>query len=79
MTATKTDLHRHTADVLKPVEAGETVQVTENGKPFAEIVPVRKGISPKELARRIRALDISDESCAAMQEMLKEIRHGRAA
>ena len=41
MTATKTELHRKTAEVLKPVEAGQTVVLTENGKPFAKIVPTR--------------------------------------
>ena len=56
MTATKTDLHRHTADVLKPVEAGQTVSLTENGKPFATIVPAPKPIDRKKAAQALLSL-----------------------
>jgi prevent-host-death family protein len=33
-------LNQHTADVLARVEQGETVEITNRGKPIARIVPI---------------------------------------
>ena len=35
------DLRNHTAEVLRQVSAGTRVTITVNGKPVAEIAPVR--------------------------------------
>lgn len=39
--ATFTELRNNAKDYFDAVEAGETVRVFRNGKPIAEIVPVR--------------------------------------
>ena len=41
---TITELRNHAKDYFDAVEGGETVRVFRNGKPIAEIVPVRSGI-----------------------------------
>ena len=41
--ATVTELRNHAKDYFDAVEAGETVRVFRNGKPIAEIVPLRSG------------------------------------
>jgi prevent-host-death family protein len=41
MAATLTDLARKTKDVVRPVQSGKEVVLTERGKPFAKIVPFR--------------------------------------
>jgi prevent-host-death family protein len=41
---TFTELRNHAKDYFDAVEGGETVRVFRNGKPIAEIVPVRSGI-----------------------------------
>lgn len=41
---TFTELRNHAKDYFDAVEAGDTVRVFRNGKPIAEIVPVRSGI-----------------------------------
>lgn len=38
---TFTDLRNHAKDYFDAVEAGDTVRVFRNGKPIAEIVPIR--------------------------------------
>jgi prevent-host-death family protein len=38
---TFTELRNHAKDFFDAVEAGDTVRVFRNGKPIAEIVPVR--------------------------------------
>jgi len=42
--ATFTELRNHAKDYFDAVEAGDTVRIFRNGKPIAEIVPVRSGI-----------------------------------
>ena len=42
--ATFTELRNHAKDYFDAVEAGDTVRVFRNGKPIAEIVPVRGGV-----------------------------------
>lgn len=41
MTIASRDLRNHTAEVLRQVSAGTRVTITVNGKPVAEIRPVR--------------------------------------
>lgn len=41
--ATFTELRNHAKDYFDAVEAGDTVRIFRNGKPIAEIVPVRSG------------------------------------
>lgn len=40
---TFTDLRTHAKSYFDAVESGETVRVYRNGKPVAEIIPVRSG------------------------------------
>ena len=42
--ATFTELRKHAKDYFDAVEAGDTVRIFRNGKPIAEIVPVRSGV-----------------------------------
>jgi prevent-host-death family protein len=52
------DLRNDTAGVLRRVQAGERVTITQNGRPVAELVPLRRGgrswIGRAELAARLR-------------------------
>lgn len=41
--ATFTELRNHAKDYFDAVEGGDTVRVFRNGKPIAEIVPIRSG------------------------------------
>ena len=40
---TFTELRNHAKNYFDAVEGGETVRVFRNGKPIAEIVPIRSG------------------------------------
>ena len=42
--ATFTELRNNAKDYFDAVEGGETVRVFRNGKPIAEIVPIRPGV-----------------------------------
>lgn len=42
--ATFTELRNHAKDYFDAVESGDTVRVFRNGKPIAEIVPIRSGL-----------------------------------
>ncbi len=42
--ATFTELRTHAKDYFDAVEGGDTVRVFRNGKPIAEIVPIRSGV-----------------------------------
>jgi len=41
---TFTELRNHAKDYFDAIEGGDTVRVFRNGKPIAEIVPIRSGI-----------------------------------
>ncbi len=41
---TFTELRNHAKHYFDAVEAGDTVRVFRNGKPIAEIVPIRPGV-----------------------------------
>jgi prevent-host-death family protein len=53
--ATLTELARKTREVVRPVQAGKEVILTEHGKPFAKIVPIRKA-DRKRLVEALAAL-----------------------
>jgi prevent-host-death family protein len=42
--ATFTELRNNAKDYFDAVEAGDTIRVFRNGKPIAEIAPIRSGI-----------------------------------
>ena len=42
--ATFTELRNHAKDYFDAVEGGATIRVFRNGKPIAEIVPIRSGV-----------------------------------
>ena len=42
--ATFTELRNHAKDYFDAVEGGDTVRVFRNGKPIAEIMPVRSAV-----------------------------------
>lgn len=52
------ELRNDTAGVLRRVEAGETLTVTSNGRPVAQLVPVPRGerrwMTRAELVRTLR-------------------------
>jgi prevent-host-death family protein len=57
-TVASRDLRNDTAGVLRRVQAGERVTITQNGRPVAELVPLRRTgrswIRRGELAARLR-------------------------
>ena len=57
-TVASRDLRNDTAGVLRRVQAGERVTITQNGRPVAELVPLRRGgrswIERAELVARLR-------------------------
>jgi prevent-host-death family protein len=54
------DLRNDTAGVLRRVQAGERVTITQNGRPVAELVPLRRTgrswIGRGELVARLRTV-----------------------
>jgi prevent-host-death family protein len=55
------ELRNHGGEVLARVEQGETVTVTRNGRPVAELRPLRRnGLTAEELVRRWRRLPVVD-------------------
>ncbi|MGQ0608632.1 MAG: type II toxin-antitoxin system Phd/YefM family antitoxin [Chloroflexota bacterium] len=55
------DLRNHGGDVVERVEAGEHVTVTRDGRPVAELRPVRSpGIAAVALLERWRRLPVVD-------------------
>ena len=68
-----TDLSRSTKQVMRPVLAGQTVNVTEHGKPVARISPDYPRITMT--AEQFRALPLSNEELAqAINEAIDDIR-----
>ena len=41
------DLTHHTSKVLARVKAGESLTITERGKPIATVVPIRAAVAPR--------------------------------
>lgn len=48
------ELHQRTSEYLRLVEAGETVQVTDRGRPVALLTPIRKETTLERLIREGR-------------------------
>lgn len=68
-----TDLSRATKRVMRPVLAGQSVNVTEHGKPVARISPDYPRMTMT--AEQFRALDLSDgELDQAINEAIDDIR-----
>ncbi len=62
--ATFTDLRNHAKDYFDAVEAGDTVRIFRNGKPIAEIVPIRSGLASwkrQATALTVKGLSLSRE------------------
>jgi len=49
-TVPQRELRNDTAGVLRRVEAGETVRITSNGRPVADLVPVKRAATYVALA-----------------------------
>ena len=49
-------LRNDTAAVLRRVEAGETVRITSNGRPVADLVPVERAATYVSLADVVREI-----------------------
>ena len=61
---TFTELRNHAKDYFDAVEGGATVRVFRNGKPIAEIVPVRSGVPSwkrKTTPLTVKGLSLSRE------------------
>ena len=61
---TFTELRNHAKDYFDAVEGGDTVRVFRNGKPIAEIVPVRSGVPSwkrKTTPLTVKGLSLSRE------------------
>lgn len=57
MAVTITELNQQTAKVLERIKQGESIDVTERGRPIARIVPITPGASAlDDLVREGRAL-----------------------
>jgi prevent-host-death family protein len=72
-TITERELHDETAAVLDAVERGETVTITRDGVPAAELGPIRqrmRGMSTDELQRVLAGLPPMDY--AAMRADIEE-------
>jgi prevent-host-death family protein len=55
------ELRNHGGRVLQRVARGETLTVTMDGKPIAELRPLKgRGLSPDELRRRLKGLPAVD-------------------
>ena len=62
--ATFTHLRNNAKDYFDAVEAGDTVRVFRNGKPIAEIIPVRTGLASWKkpiTPLTIKGLSLSEE------------------
>ena len=67
------------AEILDRVERGESVTITRDGKPVAEVVPVPDAPKREQLAEVIRELREFGKGrhldAAAFQEIIDEGRH----
>lgn len=73
MQATLTEVQRQARRVFRPVQAGQSVRITEHGRPFARVEPDYPVVTMS--AEEFRALPVSDaELDRAINAALKEIR-----
>ena len=66
------ELRNNTADVLREVEAGGTVRITVNGRPVADLTPIRsraRFVGPDVLDRLFALPD--DSGWPALREELR--------
>ncbi|MEJ5943724.1 type II toxin-antitoxin system prevent-host-death family antitoxin [Pseudokineococcus basanitobsidens] len=72
-TVASRDLRNHTAEVLRQVAGGTSVTVTVNGRPVAEISPVRTGRA--QLFSRADVVDLlgSRQADAGLTEDLSRL------
>lgn len=65
------ELRNDTAGVLRRVQAGESVVITVNGEPVAELVPVRpvrrRSMSWRELSERLPSMQADPGLSADLQ------------
>jgi prevent-host-death family protein len=59
------ELRNHTSDVIRAVEAGDTVYLTSRGRRIAEIRPLRSRSDAQRLIDTIDALPRHDSGAAA--------------
>jgi prevent-host-death family protein len=63
-TVPQRELRNDTAAVLRRVEAGETVRITSNGRPVADLVPVERAatyVPIGDVVSRIGGLLLTDD------------------
>jgi prevent-host-death family protein len=72
MQATLTELRRKTSDILRSVQAGKGVEITDHGKVVAELRPRFKGMSGAQFAQLWRNGPRLDRETAA--EVLANVR-----
>ena len=60
MQATLTDMQRSPKKVIRPVQNGQSIQITEHGRPFAKVSPDYPVVIMTEAD--FRALPITDEA-----------------
>ncbi|MDZ4253340.1 MAG: type II toxin-antitoxin system prevent-host-death family antitoxin [Sulfuritalea sp.] len=65
---TFTELRNHAKDYFDAVEGGDTVRVFRNGKPIAEIVPIRAGIP----SWKRQATPLTVKGVSLSQELLND-------
>lgn len=66
------DLRNHTAEVLREVEAGGTARITVNGRPVADLIPIRNRatfVGPDVLDRLFALPD--DDGWPALRDELR--------
>jgi prevent-host-death family protein len=70
--ATFTELRNHAKDFFDAVENGETVRVYRNGRPVADIVPVKASVpawkKPPQVRLSLEGLSLGDEILADREE-----------
>jgi prevent-host-death family protein len=69
---TFTELRNHAKDFFDAVENGETVRVYRNGRPVADIVPVKAEVpawkKPPQIRLSLKGLSLGDEILADREE-----------
>jgi prevent-host-death family protein len=68
------DLRNHTADVVAAVRSGETVSLTVNRLPVADIVPHSRGRSPWVPSQILRSIIEDAGADAALLSDLADVR-----
>lgn len=74
MKATITDLQRRSASLMQRVDAGETVELTRHGAEVAQIVPLPKARTGRELAALLQnaprlGVDVADVVAKTLKEL----------